>query len=79
MDRRKLAEVDYLASKVTELSMHYHFVDFLAEAAIYRGWARSVSDDTTEGIAWIEQGISDSGDRFDGRQGDLISRPRSGD
>jgi tetratricopeptide (TPR) repeat protein len=59
VDERKPAEVDYLASKVTELSLRYHFVDFLAEAAIYRGWARSVSGDTTEGIGWIEDGISD--------------------
>jgi tRNA A-37 threonylcarbamoyl transferase component Bud32/tetratricopeptide (TPR) repeat protein len=59
VDERNPAEVDYLASKVTELSLRYHFVDFLAEAAIYRGWARSVSGDTTEGIGWIEDGMSD--------------------
>jgi predicted ATPase len=27
--------------------------------AIYRGWARSASGDTAEGIPWIEQGIRD--------------------
>ena len=28
VDERNPAEVDYLASKVTELSSRYHFVDF---------------------------------------------------
>jgi tetratricopeptide (TPR) repeat protein len=59
VDERKPAEVDYFASKVTELSTRYHFVDFLTEAAIYRGWARCVSGDTMEGIPWIEHGVSD--------------------
>jgi predicted ATPase len=31
----------------------------LAIGAIYRGWARSVSGDTAQGIAWIEHGIGD--------------------
>jgi predicted ATPase len=44
---------------MTELSTRYHFVDSGAQAAIYRGWTRSVSGNTTEGIPWIEQGISD--------------------
>jgi hypothetical protein len=26
---------------------------------VYRGWARSASGDTAEGIQWIEQGIKD--------------------
>ena len=37
VDERRPAEVDYFASKVIELSTRYHFVDALAEAAIYRG------------------------------------------
>ena len=31
----------------------------LAIGAIYRGWARSASGNTAEGILWIEQGIRD--------------------
>jgi adenylate cyclase len=31
----------------------------MAVGAILRGWARSVSGNTTEGIAWIEDGIRD--------------------
>ena len=31
----------------------------LALGAIYRGWARSASGNTAEGIPWIEQGIRD--------------------
>jgi adenylate cyclase len=29
------------------------------EAATFRGWARSVSGETTKGLAWIEGGIED--------------------
>ena len=32
---------------------------WLAVGAILRGWARSASGDTAEGISWIEQGIRD--------------------
>ena len=32
---------------------------WLAIGAINRGWTRSVSGDTAQGIAWIEQGIRD--------------------
>ena len=31
----------------------------MAIGTIYRGWARSASGDTAEGILWIEQGIRD--------------------
>jgi predicted ATPase len=34
-------------------------VYWLAPAEIYRGWARSASGNTAEGIPWIEQGIRD--------------------
>jgi tetratricopeptide (TPR) repeat protein len=53
------AEVDRLVSELIELSTRHNFVFFLALGAIYRGWARSASGDTAEGIAWIEQGIRD--------------------
>ena len=53
------AEVDRLASLIIELSTRDNFAQHLAEGAIHRGWARSASGDTTEGIALLEQGIRD--------------------
>ena len=45
-----LAEVDRLASEMIELSTRHSFAYWLAIGAIYRGWARSASGDTAEGI-----------------------------
>jgi hypothetical protein len=59
MNERNPAEVDRLASDLIELSTRQNFVYWLAMGATYRGWARSVSGDTTEGIPWIEHGIRD--------------------
>jgi tetratricopeptide (TPR) repeat protein len=56
---RNHAEVDRLTSDLIELSTRYNFLHFLAIGAIYRGWARSASGDTAEGIPWIEHGIRD--------------------
>jgi adenylate cyclase len=56
---RNPAEVDRLASQMIELSTRHHFVYWLALGAIARGWARSASGDTAEGITWIEHGIRD--------------------
>src|SRR6202030_1167468 len=42
-----------------ELSTRYNLVYWLAIGTISRGWARSASGDTAEGIRWIEQGIRD--------------------
>jgi hypothetical protein len=56
---RNPAEVDRLASELIELSTRHNFVYWLALGAIHRGWARSASGDTGEGITWIEQGIRD--------------------
>jgi serine/threonine protein kinase len=53
------AEVDGWASDLIELSTRYNIVYWIAIGAIYRGWARSASGDTAEGIQWIEQGIKD--------------------
>jgi predicted ATPase len=53
------AEVDRLASDLIELSTRHNFAYWLALGAIYRGWARSASGDTAEGIPWIEHGIRD--------------------
>jgi tetratricopeptide (TPR) repeat protein len=56
---RNPAEVERFASDVIELSTRHHFAHYMAVGAILRGWARSVSGNTTEGIAWIEDGIRD--------------------
>ena len=56
---RNPAEVDRLASDLIELCTRHNFVYWLAIGAIWRGWARSASGDTVEGVPWIEQGISD--------------------
>ena len=56
---RNPAEADRLTSDLVELSTRHNFVYFLTVGAIYRGWARSASGDTAEGIRWIEQGIRD--------------------
>jgi tetratricopeptide (TPR) repeat protein len=54
---RKPAEVDRLASDLIEFCTRRGFVHWLANGAIWRGWARSACGDTAEGIRWIEQGI----------------------
>jgi predicted ATPase len=51
--------VDRWASELIELSTRHNFVYWLAQGAIWRGWAHSASGDTTEGIPRIEQGIRD--------------------
>jgi hypothetical protein len=56
---RNPAEVDRLASDLIGLSTRHNFVYWLALGAIWRGWARSASGDTAEGIIWIEQGVRD--------------------
>jgi serine/threonine protein kinase/tetratricopeptide (TPR) repeat protein len=58
-NERNPAEVDRLASDLIELSTRHNFVHWLANGAVWRGWGRSVSGNTTEGIPWIEQGIRD--------------------
>ena len=59
VDERNPAEVDRLASDLIELSTRHNFVFWLATGVIYRGWARSASGNTAEGIPWIEQGLRD--------------------
>jgi tetratricopeptide (TPR) repeat protein len=58
-DEHNPAEVERLASEMIELSTRHNFVFWLATGEIYRGWARSVSGNTAEGIPWIELGIRD--------------------
>ena len=56
---RNPAEVERLASDLIELSTRQNFALWLTGGAILRGWARSASGDTAEGISWIEDGIED--------------------
>jgi tetratricopeptide (TPR) repeat protein len=51
--------VDRLTSDLIEVATRHNFVRWLAWGSIQRGWARSASGDTAEGIEWIEQGIRD--------------------
>ena len=56
---RNPAEVERLASSLIELSTVQNFAFWLACGEISRGWARSASGDTDQGIASIEDGIRD--------------------
>ena len=58
-EERNPGEVNRFASDLIELSTRNNFAFWLARGVIFRGWARSVSGDIAEGIAWIEQGIKD--------------------
>jgi len=58
-NERNPAEVDRFASDLIELSTRDNFVFWLAIGTAWRGWARSASGNTAEGIPWIEQGIRD--------------------
>jgi adenylate cyclase len=57
--KRNPAEVERLASDLSELSTRLNFEPFLQRAAVLRGWGRSASGNTAEGISWIEDGIGD--------------------
>jgi len=54
---RNPVEVERLASELIELSNRLNLAPFLRRAAVLRGWARSASGETAEGISWIEEGI----------------------
>jgi predicted ATPase len=55
--RHNLAEVERYSTDLVELSTRHHFSYWLTIGTLLRGWARSASGDTAEGILWIEQGI----------------------
>ena len=57
--QRNPAKVESLVSVLIEVSTRYSFAYWLAGGAILRGWARSVSEEATEGILLIEAGIQD--------------------
>jgi tetratricopeptide (TPR) repeat protein len=50
-------QVERLASEAIELSTRHHFAFWQHAGEALRGWARSLSGDTAEAIAWIEHGI----------------------
>jgi len=54
---RNPGEVERLASDLIELSTRQNFALWLARGTVLRGWARSASGDTVQGISWIEDGI----------------------
>jgi hypothetical protein len=53
------ARTEGLAAQLIEVSMRQNFDAWLACGTILRGWARTVSNYTAEGISWIEDGIRD--------------------
>ena len=56
---RNPAKVARLASDLIELCTRLNFAFWLNAGEILRGWARSASGSTTEGIAWIEDAVRD--------------------
>jgi adenylate cyclase len=52
-------EVERLASDLIELTTRQGFASWLPGGVVLRGWARSASGNTAEGISWIEGGIRD--------------------
>ena len=54
---RNSADVERYSSDLIELSTRQKFATWQTVGAILRGWARSASSDTAEGIVWIEDGI----------------------
>ena len=56
---RSAAEVEHFASALIELSTRHSFAHWLAIGEVLRGWARSASSNTAEGLSWIEGGIED--------------------
>jgi len=56
---RNPAEVERLASDLIELSTRHNFAWWLAGGGVLRGWTRSASGNTAEGLEWIEDGIDD--------------------
>jgi predicted ATPase len=53
---RNLADVERYSSDLIELSTRHHFAQWIAIGAVLRGWARSASGETSDGISWIEDG-----------------------
>jgi predicted ATPase len=56
---RDPAEVERLTTDLIELSTRQDFSLYLTRGVILRGWARSASGDTEQGLSLIEEGIED--------------------
>jgi predicted ATPase len=56
---RSPANVERLASDLIELSTRHHFAFWRTAGEVFRGWAQSISGNTAQGIARIEEGITD--------------------
>ena len=56
---RNPAEVERFAAELIELSTRYTFAFWLPGTNVLRGWVRSVSGETVEGLLLIKQGIED--------------------
>ena len=56
---RNPAEAEGFVSDLIELSTRQNFAFLLAAGEVLRGWTRSASGNTAEGLAWIEDGIRD--------------------
>ena len=54
---RNPAEVERCASELIELSTRQNFPLWRAGGEVFRGWARSASGSTAEGLSWIEDGM----------------------
>jgi hypothetical protein len=57
--QRDPGEVERFSSNLIELSTRQNFAFWLAGGEVHRGWARSASGETTQGISWIEDGLED--------------------
>jgi predicted ATPase len=57
--KRNPSEVERSASDLIELSTRQNFAFWLAIGSVLRGWHRSTSGETAEGLSWIEDGIKD--------------------
>ena len=57
--RYNASELERLASELIELATRHNFSYWLTIGTMFRGWARSATGDTVEGVAWIEHGIRD--------------------
>jgi predicted ATPase len=53
---RNPIEGERYSSDLIELSTRHHFAQWIATGAVLRGWARSASGETSDGISWIEDG-----------------------
>jgi predicted ATPase len=56
---RDVSQAERSTSDVIELSTRHNLPFWLTIGSILRGWVRSVSGETVEGISWIKQGIED--------------------